>query len=82
MWNIHNLFFLFLLAIDFSQGVLNVFLDFFRKMFGGMFEVDRENSVVSMTGQGKGNMPLKTARCLEHALRVCRENEFQARGRR
>lgn len=49
-------------------------------MFGGMFEVDRENSIVSMTGQGKGNMPLKTARCLEHALRVCRENEFQARG--
>lgn len=44
-----------------------------------MFEVDRENSIVSMTGQGKGNMPLKTARCLEHALRVCRENEFQAR---
>ena len=44
-----------------------------------MFEVDRENSVVSMTGQGKGNMPLKTARCLEHALRVCRENDFQAR---
>lgn len=41
--------------------------------------MDRENSIVSMTGQGKGNMPLKTARCLEHALRVCRENEFQAR---
>lgn len=59
------------------QGALYGFLEFFRKMFGGSFEVDVENSVVSVTGQGMGNMPLKTAQCLEHGLRVCREDGFQ-----
>lgn len=58
---------------------MRIFVDSFRKMFAGQFQVDTVRNVVSITGQGKGNMPRKAAQCLEHALRVCREDGFQAR---
>lgn len=55
-----------------------ILVDSFRMMFGGSYDVDTERRAVSMKGQGRCNMPRKTAQCLEHALRVCREDGFQA----
>eukprot|EP00904_Undaria_pinnatifida_P003141 jgi/Undpi1/12828/HiC_scaffold_7.g02495.m1 len=62
-----------------DEDNLSTLVASFKRMFGGTFEVDTQSRIVSMTGQGKGNMPQKAARCLDHALRVCREGGFQAR---
>lgn len=59
------------------QAFLPVFADFFRKMFDGNFDIDADLRVLWVFGLGKRNDTLKTARCLEHALRVCREDGFK-----
>lgn len=68
-----------LLCPCFLQDALLIFLRSFRQTFGGTFEMDTDRRVVFITGQGRAGMPLKAARCLDYALRACREEGYKAR---
>lgn len=48
-------------------------------MYRGYFAADMVTRTVRFSGQGISRNPESARACLEHGLRVCREDRFQAR---
>lgn len=65
------------------QGVLfgpGSLLDFFREVYPGFFEVDQPSKAILYTNQRTTGQTAESARaCLEHAVRLCRDEHFKAR---